>query len=84
MPLLTELHGIIDSLAADPAARAVIVQGNGPAWCAGADIKGSEGDEDLSAHPLVDLPFWRLTPKPVSVFAGVTRGLKKCQFVRWT
>jgi enoyl-CoA hydratase len=52
MPLLTELHAIIDNLSADPAARVIVIQGAGPAWCAGADMKGSEGDEDLSGHPL--------------------------------
>ncbi len=51
--LLVELHGVIDELASDPAARVVILQAEGPAFCAGADMKGGDDDADtVTRHPL--------------------------------
>jgi enoyl-CoA hydratase len=51
--LLVELHGVIDELTSDPAARVIVLQGEGAAWCAGADMKGGEDtEESLSGHPL--------------------------------
>jgi enoyl-CoA hydratase len=51
--LLLELHAIVDELSSDPAARVVVLQGAGPAWCAGADMKGGEDPpEALVSHPL--------------------------------
>jgi enoyl-CoA hydratase/carnithine racemase len=51
--LLIELHAIVDEIASDPAARVVVLQGAGPAWCAGADMKGGEDSEEtLAQHPL--------------------------------
>jgi enoyl-CoA hydratase len=51
--LLLELHGIVDVLIGDPAARVVVLQGAGASWCAGADMKGGEDPaESLEQHPL--------------------------------
>jgi enoyl-CoA hydratase len=50
--LLVQLHGVIDELSSDPAARVVLLQGAGSAWCAGADMKGGDADDDLTSHPL--------------------------------
>ena len=51
--LLVELHGVIDELTSDPAARVIVLQGEGAAWCAGADMKGGEDtEESLAGHPL--------------------------------
>ncbi len=49
--LLVELHGIVDTLTADPAARVVILRGEGEGWCAGADMKGGDTGP-LGTHPL--------------------------------
>ena len=51
--LLVELHGVFDELTSDPAARVIVLQGEGAAWCAGADMKGGEDtEESLAGHPL--------------------------------
>ena len=50
--LLVELHSVIDELSSDPAARVIILQGEGLSWCAGADMKGGDGDAGLDGHPL--------------------------------
>jgi enoyl-CoA hydratase/carnithine racemase len=51
--VLVELHGIVDDLSSDPAARVVILRGAGTAWCAGADMKGGDArDDSVSRHPL--------------------------------
>jgi enoyl-CoA hydratase len=52
--ILVELHGIVDTLLADPTARVVILQGAGAGWCSGADIKGGD-TEGLDAHPMAAL-----------------------------
>ncbi len=51
--LLVDLHSAIDELYSDPAARVIVLQGEGAAWCAGADMRGGEdSDETLAEHPL--------------------------------
>jgi enoyl-CoA hydratase len=51
--LLVDLHAAIDELYSDPAARVIVLQGEGAAWCAGADMRGGEdSDETLASHPL--------------------------------
>lgn len=50
--LLVELHGVFDELMSDPAARVVILRGEGSSFCAGADMKGGNDADDLSTHPL--------------------------------
>lgn len=56
-PLLDEFKAMIEALAADATARAVVVRGNGKAFCAGADLTDLFGDltrpvEDLRDHLL--------------------------------
>ncbi|WP_369138005.1 enoyl-CoA hydratase-related protein [Modestobacter versicolor] len=43
----------LEAADADPAVRAVVVTGDGPVFCAGADLKGIAAGEDLTApgHP---------------------------------
>jgi len=56
----------------DPAARAVVLTGEGPAFCAGADLKsrGAMG-ETAAGNPFVDLlKRMRHGPKPVIVAAN--------------
>ncbi len=42
--LIADLHGALTEIAADPSVRAVVIAANGPAFCAGHDLK------ELTAH----------------------------------
>jgi enoyl-CoA hydratase/carnithine racemase len=48
------LPGVLDSLAGDPAVRALVVTGAGPSFCAGADISDLLSGSD-PADPMADL-----------------------------
>jgi enoyl-CoA hydratase/carnithine racemase len=43
--MLTELHTLFDRVAAEPETRVVVVTGAGESFCAGADMKATDGDE---------------------------------------
>jgi enoyl-CoA hydratase/carnithine racemase len=45
-PLEAELHAALDEAAADPAVRAIIVTGNGPAFSAGYDLGGDRPEQE--------------------------------------
>jgi methylglutaconyl-CoA hydratase len=68
-PLIRELTLHLRSASDDPAVRVIVLTGNGPAFCAGADLKnkGEMGDSDArGGNPLVDvLQLMRNGPKPV-------------------
>jgi enoyl-CoA hydratase len=54
-PLLDELAAAVATVKADPEARALVVAGNGSAFCAGADLANLFGDidrpvDDMRAH----------------------------------
>jgi enoyl-CoA hydratase len=54
-PLLDELAAAVATVEADPEARALVVAGNGSAFCAGADLANLFGDidrpvDDMRAH----------------------------------
>jgi methylglutaconyl-CoA hydratase len=73
--LVGELFDHLNAALADPAARAVVITGAGPAFCAGADLKSAPGGERRAS--LVDVMNLMLdSPKPVitaingSAFAG--------------
>lgn len=56
-PLLDQFKAVVEQIAADDAARAVVVRGNGKAFCAGADLADLFGDltrpvEELRDHLL--------------------------------
>ncbi|MCD9624068.1 enoyl-CoA hydratase/isomerase family protein [Rhabdothermincola salaria] len=44
--VLAELHGVFDALAGDPAARVVVLTGEGVSFCTGADVKSGPEDAD--------------------------------------
>src|SRR5262245_13711414 len=48
--LLEQLGAALDAAAADAAARAIVLTGSGPAFCAGADLADPPGNDP-------DLPF---------------------------
>jgi enoyl-CoA hydratase len=68
----------VDHLAADPAARVIVVRGAGPSFCSGADMGGAAGGPDRGAlddrnHMLDDRygQFLRLWDAPKPVIAEV-------------
>lgn len=54
-PLLTELARAVDAVAADPDARALIVRGEGRAFCAGANLESLFGDTTRPTPELRDV-----------------------------
>ncbi len=48
--LLTELQAALDAIAQDTAMRVVIIAGNGPAFCAGHDLKEMRSHTDTAFH----------------------------------
>jgi len=72
-PLVTELGTHLRTALADPAVRAIVLTGTGPAFCAGADLK-NRGDAvtgDTGKNPFVEILrlMWD-GPKPVIVAAN--------------
>ena len=71
LPLVTELGAHLRAATADPAVRAIVLTGNGPAFCAGADLK-NRGDAVVPGsggeNPFVEIlrAMWD-GPKPVIV-----------------
>jgi methylglutaconyl-CoA hydratase len=68
--LVSQLADHLRTAMADDAVRAVVVTGEGPAFCAGADLKNSgkmgEGKERPQGNPFVDImKLMRDGPKPV-------------------
>lgn len=54
-PLLDELSAVVDDVAADAEARALIVTGAGRAFCSGADLQGLFGDRTRPVEVLKDV-----------------------------
>lgn len=72
-PLVAELGTHLRTATDDPAVRAIVLTGNGPAFCAGADLK-SRGDAVVPGsgkNPFVEIlrAMWD-GPKPVIVAAN--------------
>jgi methylglutaconyl-CoA hydratase len=73
-PLVAELRAHLATAIADPAVRAIVLTGNGPAFCAGADLK-NRGDAVAPGsgekNPFVEIlrAMWD-GPKPVIVAAN--------------
>lgn len=72
-PLVAELGAHLRAATADPAVRAIVLTGSGPAFCAGADLK-NRGDAVVAGtgkNPFVEIlrAMWD-GPKPVIVAAN--------------
>jgi methylglutaconyl-CoA hydratase len=70
--LVNELAAHFDAAQADPAVRAIVLTGNGPAFCAGADLKNppgsaTEGKTSVSLHEILK----RMMDSPKPVIAAV-------------
>jgi methylglutaconyl-CoA hydratase len=72
-PLVSELGAHLRAAIADPAVRAIVLTGTGPAFCAGADLKnrGDAVTADTGKNPFVEILrlMWD-GPKPVIVAAN--------------
>jgi len=70
--LVNELAEHFEAAQADPAARCIVITGNGPAFCAGADLKNPPGSA-TEGRPSVSLPeiLKRMMHSPKPVIAAV-------------
>lgn len=74
--LVTELHGHLGAAIADPNVRCIVITGNGPAFCAGADLKNRNPGENAGPTFPDVLKLIVESPKPViaaingAAFAG--------------
>ena len=84
--LVTELDAHLRAAVADPNVRCIVVTGNGPAFCAGADLKNQGLSRSGPAFPEV-LQFIIEAPKPViaavngAAFAGGLGLVGACDIV---
>ena len=73
--LLGQLHEILQSVAGDfPATRVIVLLGDGPSFCAGADITEFEQWDAASLHGFLELgseAFSLVATMPQPVIAGV-------------
>jgi enoyl-CoA hydratase len=75
--LRADLCAAVDEVAADGDARALVVTGNGTAFCAGADLATTFGDPGLPVHVLRDRlratydSFLRVRRLPIPTIAAV-------------
>lgn len=73
--LLSQLHEILQSVAGDfPATRVIVLLGDGPSFCAGADITEFEQWDAASLHRFLELgseAFSLVATMPQPVIAGV-------------
>jgi enoyl-CoA hydratase len=74
LPMVTEIVDGFDALEADPAVGAVVITGDGPAFCAGADLSHLSSSADGSAETgLRDIyeGFLRIGRSPLPTIAAV-------------
>jgi enoyl-CoA hydratase len=67
---LAELHREIDRIGGDPAIRVVILTGEGPSFCAGADIKAGPADSDATEGTAIGSLFGSARSDLVRSFAA--------------
>jgi enoyl-CoA hydratase len=74
MPMVTEIEALFDELEADPAVGAVVVTGEPPAFCAGADLSHLSSSADGSAETglrSIYEGFLRIGRSPLPTIAAV-------------
>jgi enoyl-CoA hydratase len=67
---VAELHHEIDRIGGDPAIRVVILSGEGPSFCAGADIKAGPTDSDATQGTAIGSLFGAARSDLVRSFAA--------------
>jgi enoyl-CoA hydratase/carnithine racemase len=67
---VAELHHEIDRIGGDPAIRVVILAGEGPSFCAGADIKAGPTDSDATEGTAIGSLFGAARSDLVRSFAA--------------
>lgn len=67
---VAELHREIDRIGGDPAIRVVILTGEGPSFCAGADIKAGPTDSDATEGTAIGSLFGSARSDLVRSFAA--------------
>jgi enoyl-CoA hydratase len=74
LPMVTEIEELFDELEADPAVGAVVVTGEPPAFCAGADLSHLSSSADRSAESglrAIYEGFLRIGRSPLPTLAAV-------------
>lgn len=72
--MLTALQGALESIAADPAVRVLVIRGAGPGFCAGHDlreVRSFDGPARATLFAQCSRVMQRLTTLPVPVIARV-------------
>lgn len=67
---VAELHREIDRIGGDPAIRVVILTGEGPSFCSGADIKAGPNDSDATEGTAIGSLFGSVRSDLVRSFAA--------------
>ncbi|HEX4868347.1 MAG TPA: enoyl-CoA hydratase [Acidimicrobiales bacterium] len=74
LPMVTEITDLFDDLEADPAVGAVVITGEPPAFCAGADLShlssSSEGGAEAGLRAIYE-GFLRISRSPLPAIAAV-------------
>jgi enoyl-CoA hydratase len=74
MPMVTEIMDTFDQLEADPAVGAVVITGDGPAFCAGADLShlssSADGSPETGLRDIYE-GFLRVGRSPLPTLAAV-------------
>jgi len=87
MALMTELNAALADIAGDNAVKVVVIRGNGPAFCAGHDLKEMRSDHREEAHQRTLQECVRLMraivelPKPVIARVHGIATAAGCQLV---
>jgi enoyl-CoA hydratase/carnithine racemase len=87
MALMTELNAALADIAGDDAVKVVVIRGNGPAFCAGHDLKEMRSDHREEAHQRTLQECVRLMtaivelPKPVIARVHGIATAAGCQLV---
>ena len=85
--LMTDLQAALDAIAGDPAARVVVIAGNGPAFCAGHDLREMRADPSREAQQVLFDQCSRLMltltriPQPVIARVHGPAAAAGCQLV---
>ncbi|GGB30627.1 enoyl-CoA hydratase [Tistrella bauzanensis] len=87
LAMMSAIEAALDEIARNPAARAVVLRGEGPAFCSGHDLKEMRADPDKASHAALFAQCSRMMtrivrlPKPVIAEVGGIATAAGCQLV---